>query len=230
MTTILALDTSTEACSVALLHRNEVVQDHRLIPRRHADMALGMVDGLLSTAGVGFADLDAIAVGVGPGSFTGIRIAVAMAQGLAWSHDLPVIPVSGLQALAWLARDRHSCDFVLACLDARIDELYWSLVDVRETRPVNAMAETLGKAEQMAIDEQLTGVVVAAGNGLLYRERMPQALTRRFTVSESTLLPEAKAIASLAEMAWQAGMSVTAEALSPVYLRDKVARKPGEPL
>jgi len=122
---LLALDTATEACSVALLTEEGMLSDSLEMGRGHAQEILRMVDRILAQGGTTLAGLSGIAAGIGPGSFTGVRVSVAVAQGLAFGADLPVVPVTSLEALAMQAIGRGA-ERVLACLDARMGEVYWS--------------------------------------------------------------------------------------------------------
>src|SRR6201995_911287 len=120
MTTLIAIETSTEKCSAALLHGGALIERSELAPRRHAELILPMIESLLNEAGVSRRQLDAIAVGRGPGAFTGVRLAISVAQGLALGLDLPVLPVSSLAALA---QDVPPGDAsILATIDARMGE------------------------------------------------------------------------------------------------------------
>ena len=119
---VLAFETSTEACAVALHVDGRTLERFELAPRRHAELALPWADALLAEAGVSRAQLDAVAVGRGPGAFTGVRLGIGLAQGIALALDLPVVPVSTLQVLA-LRAPAHA-DKVLACIDARMGEVY----------------------------------------------------------------------------------------------------------
>jgi len=121
---LLALDTATEACTVALLTEHGLISESIEIGRGHAQEILGMVDRVLAQGGVTLASLSGIAAGVGPGSFTGVRVSVAVAQGLAFGAGLPVVPVSSLEALALQAIGRGA-ERTLACLDARMGEVYF---------------------------------------------------------------------------------------------------------
>jgi tRNA threonylcarbamoyladenosine biosynthesis protein TsaB len=123
---ILAIETATEACSVALLAGDEIRQRYEHQPQRQADLVLPMVDALLAEAGLKAAELDAVAFGRGPGSFTGLRIATAVTQGIAVAADLPVVPVSTLAALAQGAFREHGAGQVLVAVDARMSEVYWA--------------------------------------------------------------------------------------------------------
>ena len=125
MTTLLALDTATEACSVALLHDGKVISHYEVIPRLHAQRLLPMIKDLLAEAAVPLSALDAIAFGRGPGAFTGVRIAVGVVQGLAFALDRPVLPISNLAVLAQRALREQGAKQVAAAIDARMDEVYW---------------------------------------------------------------------------------------------------------
>ena len=124
MSVILAIETSTPACSVALTIDGVLLEDFRLAPRQHNDLILPMVDQLLTQANIHLKDLDAIAFGKGPGSFTGLRIAAGVVQGLAYGADLPVIGISTLEAMALEAFQKYHKDYWLAALDARMGEVY----------------------------------------------------------------------------------------------------------
>ena len=125
MTTLLALDTATEACSVALLHDGRVLSHYEVAPRMHAQRLLPMIQQLLGEAGIAASALDAIAFGRGPGAFTGVRIAIGVVQGLAFALDRPVLPVSNLAVLAQRALREQGATQVAAAIDARMDEVYW---------------------------------------------------------------------------------------------------------
>ena len=122
---ILALDTSTEACSAALLIDGEITSQYQLAPREHSRLILKIIDKLLSDAKVSVSSLDAIAFGRGPGSFMGLRIAAGVVQGIAFAHDIPVIPISTLKAIAQRAYEQTNIENVLVAIDARMDEVYW---------------------------------------------------------------------------------------------------------
>lgn len=226
MPRILALDTSTEACSCALALNGEVHEDFAVIPRQHAQSILPMIRSLLRAHGLQLADLDAIAWGRGPGSFTGLRIAAGVTQGIAFAAGLPVVPVSTLAALALQQHELQGDTHVLACIDARIDEVYWAAWELRDGVP-----ELLGD-EQLTAPELLPAAflqrvfpqaaMAVAGNGLAYRERFPAELQAMIKHASPELLPRAGAIARLAVGAFQRGAVVAADAVQPLYLRDKV--------
>ena len=124
---LLAIETATEACSAALYLDGEVHPRFVLAPQRHAELILDMMDGLLAAAGIGLRDLNALAFGRGPGSFTGVRIAAGVIQGVAFGADLPVVPVSTLAALAQGAVRQTGHERILAGVDARMGEVYWGV-------------------------------------------------------------------------------------------------------
>ena len=220
---ILALDTSTDACSAALLIGTEVREDFKLAPREHARLILPMVDGLLAEAGLRLSQLDAIAFGRGPGSFTGLRITAGVAQGLAFGVDLPVLPISTLAALAQGAHIDLGLTRVLAALDARMNEVYWGVYQINGAGVMELHGE-----EQVSVPDKvvlpLDGKWHGVGSG--WKEH-GAALRERCGALVQTVMPErlprARDIALLGVTTLQRGLAVSAEQALPVYLRNKVA-------
>jgi tRNA threonylcarbamoyladenosine biosynthesis protein TsaB len=223
MTVILALDTSTEACSCALAIDGVIHERYVVAPQQHAALILPAIDALLREHKLSVDQVDAVAWGRGPGSFTGLRIAAGVTQGLAFAADRPVVPVSTLAALAldaWLATRQ---EYVLACLDARIDEVYWGLFEIRDGLPVAIGDEQLCKPEALPAEcLRCAEHWVAAGNGLAYAARFPAAVMARVDQSLPELLPRAGHIATIATAAFKRNDTVAADEVRPVYLRDKV--------
>ena len=228
MSLILALDTSTEACSCALIKDGGIREDFALIPRQHTQRILPMIRQMMQDAGVAFSDLDAIAFGKGPGSFTGLRIAAGVTQGIAMAAQLPVIGVSTLEAMALEAGEQAESGCILACLDARIDEIYWALYSLVDGLPQVLMAESLGKPEALPTPQE-GGLdrLLAVGNGLNYRERFPDPWRAALSRELPDILPRAGHMARLAALAFQRGEVMTAEEVAPLYLRDKVTHSQG---
>jgi tRNA threonylcarbamoyladenosine biosynthesis protein TsaB len=219
---LLAFETATEACSVALLVDGEVRERHAVAPRQHATLALPWADELLAQAGIARAQLDAIAVGIGPGAFTGVRLAVALAQGIALGLDRPVVPVSTLAVLAMAGVARASTHGdIAAAIDARMGEVYVGLFRRGEDGLVTATSdETLLAPSAWAWPVPRGTVAVgtgfaAAGGALAARMDVSGAL--------SDALPHAADLALLAWRDFLAGHAIAADALEPAYLRDKVA-------
>lgn len=231
---ILAIDTSTEACSAALLINGEITSQYQLAPREHSRLILKSIDQLLSDANVPVNSLDAIAFGRGPGSFMGLRIAAGVVQGIAFAHNIPVIPVSTLKAIAQRAYEQTGIENILATLDARMDEVYWgaySLVD--EQWQVDG-EECVISPDKIELPSMLAGQDkswVAAGPGWgSYAERLlAHDLTHTsFSPVEviADCFPSAEAIIKLAVQEFEAGNTITAAHAIPVYLRNDVAKKP----
>ena len=240
--TLLAFELATEACSVALLHDGRLLARHEIAPRRHVELALPWADALLAEAGVAKAQLDALAVGVGPGAFTGVRLAISLVQGIALGLDRPVLPVSTLAALAepFLADGP-----VLAAIDARMGELYLGeferdadglphAVAAEGLLPVDAagaaLAQRWPERREPAAASTMDGVArvdvarigvgtgFAAGGGAWFA-----ALAGRFARIDPAALPTASAVAWIAVRDLARGLAVAPERLEPTYLRDKVA-------
>jgi tRNA threonylcarbamoyladenosine biosynthesis protein TsaB len=229
---LLAIDAATEACSAALLVDGELIARYEVLGRGHAERLLPMVDELLAEAGVGVRGLDAIAFGRGPGAFTGVRIAIGLAQGLAFGAGLPVVPVSNLAALARLALDRTpGAATALVCLDARMTEVYWAEAVSTPAGGIALVAEQLGPPASVALSPAAAGNsgIVGAGHGW----RAYPTLVERFPALVACLpdlLPRAQEIARLAALELAAGRAVAPEEAAPVYLRDDVATRSGRPL
>lgn len=219
---LLALETSTDQCSVALLVDGEVREHTQAAAHAHAELILPMVETLLAEAGLSLRQLDALAFGRGPGAFTGVRVATAVVQGLAFGAERPVVPVSDLMAVAAGAHRKHGAHRVLACLDARLQEVYWCAYEVMAPDQFReCVAERLGGADQV---QPPAGRWFGAGSGFAaYRSQLQDRLGGNLDGEDATLLPAARDIASLAARLFAEGHAVSADAALPVYLRDQVA-------
>ena len=221
---LLAFETATEACSVALYLDGQVRERFEVAPRRHAELALPMAQVLLAEAGIARAQLDAIAVGRGPGAFTGVRLAIALAQGIALALDRPVVPVSTLAVLAAGAPVDGPAR-ILASIDARMGEVYAGAF-VRDGAALVALdAERVLAPEAVTLPAlgpagpwQGVGTGFAAADGVLGK-RLGADLTRL----DPAALPHAADLARLAAAGYARGEAVAAERVEPAYLRDNVA-------
>ena len=220
MPTILAIETSSELASVALLKEGSVQARESSGVRTHSASVLPMVQELLAEAGVALKDVDAIAFGSGPGSFTGVRTACGIAQGLAFGASLPVVPVVTLPAMALACREQSCATDILTVLDARMGEVYWA--QYRWTGGAwITLAEPVLSAPEAVAPVPVKGLV-ACGNGIaayadLYADK--PFSSGAFTA----ILPHAAQIARLAETEFAAGRTVPAAQAQPLYLRNKVA-------
>lgn len=223
---LLAIETATEACSAALWSDGQVIERYQLAPREHNRLVLPMVEAVLAEAGLSANQLDALAFGRGPGSFTGVRIAAGVAQGIALGADLPVVPVSTLAALADAALAETGLDCAYACIDARMGEVYWAIY----RRAGEGGLELLGDevvlpAEQVTFPEQSSGVGTGSGWDT-YGAALTERLGQRVKLALPQRFPRAGSVARLGVMAFQQGTALLPEQALPVYLRDNVAKKP----
>ncbi|TNJ35414.1 tRNA (adenosine(37)-N6)-threonylcarbamoyltransferase complex dimerization subunit type 1 TsaB [Arenimonas terrae] len=215
---LLAIETSTEVCSVALHVDGEVRERHELAPRRHTQLVLPWAEELLAEAGLRKSQLDAIAVGRGPGAFTGVRLAIAVVQGLALALDRPVLPVSTLATLAMQGQGGNR----LAAIDARMGEVYLGEFVRDADGLVSAAADELIVSPAVAPlpsgPRHGVGTGFGAENGALV-----QRLGGLLTGFDVEALPHAADLARLAVRDFRLGRAIAADRLEPAYLRDKVA-------
>ena len=217
---LIALETSTEACSVAILHGDLLIERFEVAPRRHAELALPWAEALLGEAGLSRKALQLVAVGRGPGAFTGVRLGVSLAQGMALALDIPAIAISTLAALAMRARADEG-ERVLAAIDARMGEVYWATFEIRNGLPQLVGEEHVGPPESVKIaGDGWRGV----GTGFAAQDSaLVQRLSAQLTEVDADALPHAADIAALAVAAHARGEAVAPERLEPAYLRNQVA-------
>ena len=223
---ILAIETATDACSAALLIDDAVEQELHIAPREHAKIILPMIERLLATADLKVNQLDAIAFGRGPGSFTGLRIAAGITQGIAFGADLPVAPLSTLAALAQGCSREYNVTHTLAALDARMQEVYWGMYQTSDNGLVELQdKEIVSPPDQVSIPE--SGNWTGAGSGWqIYEGSLRTRCGQSVNAIYPDQRPEAQDIARLAVALITSGQTVPAEQAHPIYLRDNVADKP----
>jgi tRNA threonylcarbamoyladenosine biosynthesis protein TsaB len=220
---ILAIETATSACSAALAVDGDVRERYALAPRQHATLILPMIESLLVEAGITVAELDAIAFGRGPGSFTGVRIAASIVQGIAFAAELPVVPVSTLATLALGGWRETGQARVLAALDARKDEVYWGSYLHTDDGMLELQGEEVVCAPA-AVALPATGDWVGVGSGWdSYGPALMQQLGERVVRVMPDLEPRAADVARLSLDAFLQGQAVAPEQAIPVYLRNNVA-------
>lgn len=222
MKSLLAIDTSTENCSVALVHDGKLTTRDIESPREHSQKLLPFVEEVLDSAGVSLAELDALVVGAGPGSFTGVRIGVSMAQGLAFSADLPVYPVCSLQALAQQAIRKNDVAGVVACIDARMGEVYYALYANENGVAVAQSEPAVAKPDTNLIDTgRLKGWGTAGTGWDVYADILDEH--QELKHSDNSRLPLAEDMLTVVN---GAGVEpVQAEQLEPLYVRNEVTWK-----
>jgi len=222
---ILAIETATEACSAALVQDDDAIERYVVAPREHNRLILPMIEEVLAEAGAVRTQIDAVAFGRGPGSFTGLRIAAGVTQGIAYGLDCPVLPVSTLAALAFQSFEEAAGDGVYACLDARMGEIYGALF----RRGQEGVPDLIGDEAVLAPERvEAAGITVRLGVGsgwVTYREVLSERLKTVVEVLEDRF-PRAAYIGRLGARDFAAGRCVSAGEAIPVYLRDQVARKP----
>ncbi|WP_100639991.1 tRNA (adenosine(37)-N6)-threonylcarbamoyltransferase complex dimerization subunit type 1 TsaB [Marinobacter salexigens] len=224
---LLALDTSSEGCSAALFVEGELTEKFEIAPRGHTRLLMPMVRELFAGRGLKPAELDALAFARGPGSFTGVRIATGVIQGLAWGLDLPVVPVSSLETVALGAIEAlqvNEGEGIAVAFDARMSELYWGCFRNCSGLPV-LLGEERVCAPSKATLEPGVSQWVGAGQGWAFCDSMTAEVAGAVISVDETLIPRAGWVARLAAMKFKQGLAVPAQQAQPVYIRDEVTWK-----
>lgn len=213
---LLAVETSTEYCSAALWQDGALIERCELVGQKHSEVLMAMVDAVLKEAGITIRQVEGIAFGKGPGSFTGVRIACGVAQGLALGLDVPVAGVCTLEALA----EASGREKVIAALDARMGELYLAAYERRDGAWAEVVAPCLCRADTapMVPGKDWAG----AGSGFAVAGEILQPRYALHAV-DAGLMPRAGAVVRLAAKVFAGGEAVDAAQALPLYLRDKVA-------
>jgi len=224
---ILALDTCTESCSAALLYQGKLFECIEMTQRGHSDLILGMMDELFKQADASISEVNVLAFGRGPGSFTGVRVGVGVAQGIAFARDIPVVAISSLAAVAQDAADQFEHEFIAVAMDARMGEVYCASFQV-----VDGLVTLLGD-EQVCPPEQFMPHSeqdwLAAGTGWgVYEAKLSDNFANQLSKISVEHYPQSKNIIKLAQPEIDAGRVVSADQAMPVYLRNNVAKKKGE--
>ncbi len=224
---ILAVDTATEACSAALLIDGDTQERYQLAPREHTKLILPMIDSLMAEAQINTQDLDALAFGRGPGSFTGVRIATGIIQGIAFAADLPVAPISTLAAIAQDCIENTTQNIIFTAVDARMNEIYWAVYH----RNPDDFVELSGKESVTPVQAIEYSSPKGFGIGSawkIHETAMKNQLSNSLVDYDANYLPRASTIAKLGARAFTLGKTVPVEQAMPVYLRNKVAEKESE--
>lgn len=223
---ILAIDTSTDACSVAIWNQGEILTSYEVRPREHAQRILPMVQQALAEGEIVLSQIDVLAFGRGPGSFTGIRIGISVAQGLALGADLPLLGLSTLKTIAQGAWRISHAERILAAIDARMGEVYWGQFERQKDSSwhENEREEMITFSEALKRLRGLRGIWARAGTGWqMYPDLVSESA---FSVYDGKILfPQAEDMLSLALLAWKQGLALAVENVKPIYLHNKVTWK-----
>ncbi|MCK4494486.1 MAG: tRNA (adenosine(37)-N6)-threonylcarbamoyltransferase complex dimerization subunit type 1 TsaB [Methylococcales bacterium] len=224
---LLAIETSTEACSAALYLDGDIQESFELAPREHTKRILPMIEALMAEAQLIPQQLDGVAFSCGPGSFTGVRIATGITHGIALGADLPVVPVSTLASIAQTFFNNNAETLAFTAMDARMSEIFWGVYEKDSAGYAQLIdREAVTPAMDIQFPSQ-SGVGIGTGF-TLYHESLTFALGNLLLRYEIDHLPRAAAIAQLGAWALKHNQAVSVEKAQPTYLRDKVAKKTSE--
>lgn len=220
---LLAFETATEACSVALYLDGEIIERHEVAPRLHAEYALPWAEELLTQAGIKRSQLDAIAISRGPGAFTGVRLAIALGQGIALALGKPMIGVSTLMAIATSLKAEAQKQRILAAIDARMGEVYVGAFERNGDELIAVSTEVVAAPDKVVLPDDQGGWH-AVGTGFSAVDNALQShLGSQLLSVDAGVLPHAADVARLAVAAYARGEAVAPERVEPAYLRNNVA-------
>jgi len=219
MTTILAVESSTKACSVSLLYKGKSHTEFKIAPQQHANLMLIMVDSVLKKVGIKGKDIDILSFCEGPGAFTGIRIATGVIQGLAYGWDKPVLGVSSLDTLAWQAYKENNSLKIIACLDARMNELYLQECEIIEGKLNSTIPKIISEENANKLIKK-AGVQSGIGD---IAEEFPE-LIKLFS-SWNSAYPNAQFVADIASQRIKQAKNLREKIPLPLYLRNNIAIK-----
>ena len=224
---LLAVETSTDACSAALFIDGEIRERFALAPREHTKLILPMIDELMSDAQLKPQQLDAVGLSRGPGSFTGVRIATGVAHGIAFGADVPIVLVSTLAAIAQGFFNQHEINLSFTAMDARMDEVFWGVYQRNSLGLAELLGEEAVSPPNHVIFPENSGFGVGSG-WAVHGETLGNRLAARLQGIVSDIWPHAACVAQLGAYDFANGLAVPVEQAMPVYLRDKVAKKQSE--
>lgn len=224
---LLAVETATHACSAALFIDGQIEQRFAIAPQQHTKLILPMIDELMALAQLKPQQLDGLAFGCGPGSFTGLRIATGIIQGIAFGADLPVVPISTLAALAQAYFNQHNETLAFTAMDARMGEIFWGVYEKEATGYAHLVGKEAVLPAPAIVFPQRIGVGVGSA-WAVYQAILTEKLGALLQSVTADALPEAAMIAQLGVIGLQNKQGVSAEQANPVYLRNKVAKKESE--
>lgn len=227
---LLAIETATESCSAALMIDGEVLSLSEIAPRRHNEIILSICEQVLAQGQTSLSQLDAVAFGRGPGAFTGVRLAASVIQGIALGQDLPVVPVSSLAALAQACLVENQAHEVLACIDARMQEIYYGHYKLSSDNVSDVDTMVLVGDEKVvppnSLGTEVSDDCIGMGSGWKTYAQVLQETLGKSIAYNADAFPQAEYVAKLAQVYFAQGKSVSAVEALPVYLRDNVAEKP----
>lgn len=226
---ILAIETATSACSVALAHDNKTYSKSEYGSTVHSRVLLAMIDAILDEAGIAIADVDIIAADQGPGSFTGLRIGIGVAQGLSFAIQKPMVAVTSLDILAAQYVNKHPTaeGELIVALDARMSEVYWSRYQINQGAWTSIAAILVNKPEAL-LDLKPD---VAIGNAWQqYEGQLTAEFLQGLQIDVTITEPHAQAMLTVAQQYYQKGLTLSASDFVPLYVRDDVAKKSSKAL
>lgn len=217
---ILTFDTSTQQCSVALSYNDEIRDVSLDAPNQHAELILPLIETLLKEAGLSLAQIDVIGFGRGPGSFTGLRIAASLVQGLACVHDIPVAPISTLQTLAQAAYRNLGAEQAAVAMDARMQQIYWGTF-VLNSQKIMTLAGVETVIDPSTATLTTPGWAAIGSGWAAYAETL-RVLQPFLSQINASAVPQARTMIPLAQHLKGQNLTISAETALPIYLRDKV--------